>query len=369
MNKRMLQVERLKRDIDQVKLNIKNHEIRKLELNLDKEDFDTVMLVQKGKIESIRRTIKTLNEGTIEFLRARRDEQAALLELRNRELRSKEIENDLLNLDNQIQEKEERLIQLNEELQRSSCDFANIKKILDSGIWPLATPFSSAPKTKEEKEAKAVDVIIDLIDEELHGKKFLDFGCGEGYTVKSVSSGAKLAVGYDIVAYDNPAIPWNDFSGNNHFITTDIEIVKPNGPYDVVLLYDVLDHALDPLAVLSQVKELCHEDTKIYVRFHPWTSRDGAHIDKFNCAYLHLILDETELKELGIVTPYVKKITDPINVYNYWIKDFNIIDNFVHRLGIDSIFMEDESIRDRLNLPSYGKDVLQINYVDFVLKI
>ena len=121
-----------------------------------------------------------------------------------------------------------------------------------------------------------------MINEDLNDKSFLDFGCGEGHVVfQAAKNNVKKSVGYDphssLPASEGECCFFNDF-----------EKAREEGPFDIVLMYDVLDHlkgfeeGMDCTAisnrmseVLSQVKLLTHENSKIYLRCHPWCSRHG----------------------------------------------------------------------------------------------
>ena len=183
------------------------------------------------------------------------------------------------------------------------------------------------PNIEDDKKNRAENVIDVFISESLENKKFLDFGCGEGHmAVYAASQKTTISVGYDI--NQTGTLAWNS-TENPYFLTTDLEKMKEKGPYDVILIYDVLDHCADPINVLIQAKSVLTNNGKIYLRTHPWISRHGGHLyqqgqlyRQLNKAFIHLILTEEELKTIGIepeTTPN-QKVLSPIMTYENWIK-------------------------------------------------
>lgn len=146
---------------------------------------------------------------------------------------------------------------------------------------------------EEDKLDRASGILSFFIDEFVSNKKVLDFGCGEGHLVKIMSSSdnnAELCVGYDIV--QSGKLSWEN-KQENHLLTTNFQKVIENAPYDIVVLYDVLDHCENPEEILNNIKSVCRNGTKVYVRCHPYTSRHGGHLYKDdNRAYLHLHEDK-----------------------------------------------------------------------------
>lgn len=59
--------------------------------------------------------------------------------------------------------------------------------------------------------------------------------------------------------------------------------------YDVGVIWESLEFSKDPITWLQAFKKCCH---KIYIRFRPWTSRDGAFMSgTLNKAFAHLVMD------------------------------------------------------------------------------
>lgn len=234
------------------------------------------------------------------------------------------------------------------------AELTELRMLAKSDLWPAAVP-EELISGKETQNARAMGV-LQVANLSLGGKKFLDFGCGEGHTVRLAKEifGAKTAFGYDI---------------NGDY---DLESVKQNGPYDVILLFDVLDHADDPEDVLRVCKELKSPDGKIFARFHPWFSRSGTHIYKqLNKAYLQLVFDETELATLGILQEKTKKITH-IKTYREWIKKvgLTILSENPTKQSLELFFTHNPAILRRIKSNfdnEFPRNMLEIQFIDMVL--
>ena len=147
-------------------------------------------------------------------------------------------------------------------------DFAALVDILRSDAWPCAISqdLICDETSDEECEERAEGVLDLLIEQCLSGLSFLDFGCGQGHVAKKATQkGVRQAVGYDIVSSGN--LPWNEWQ-DNYLLSTDFEMVKQHAPYDVILLYDVLDHIKDedPGELLRQLANMKSPGGKMYVR-------------------------------------------------------------------------------------------------------
>jgi len=261
------------------------------------------------------------------------------------------------------------------EMQSSDVDFEEIKRLLDSE-WPEAVD-PKAICSDAEKEVCRAQTILDLvIGECLKDLKFLDYGCGHGHVVdESSKRETTLSVGYDI----NPQWQFHEGKPNMMFADVFPEIVS-HGPYDIILLFDVLDHieGISPVEALQQVKDVLAPQGKVYIRAHPWSSRHGGHLYlQQNKAYLHLVLDEIELTRLGsIESQHNLKVVQPMKTYQSWIEEagFEIKSELPMRKDVEELFTRHSIIRERIekhwpqneteNLPS----VLAIEFVEYVLE-
>lgn len=212
--------------------------------------------------------------------------------------------------------------------------------------WPeSASSFIIIDQNSEaQKNKRAMNILSSFIDKSLYDLNFLDFGCGEGHCVSMAR--AKLSVGYDIIPLCRPDL-FNDW-----------EQIK-KAKYDIVLLYDVLDHAKNPIEILNRIKEVLAPDGKVYIRCHPYSSRHGGHLyQKDNRAFIHLF----ENKEIKLPIPH--------QIYAKWLNEtgYNIIKQQTHRQTVEPFIKnkfkeltqwnnKDVSIEKNIDYYSFGKSI------------
>ncbi|OGM57398.1 hypothetical protein A3E46_02150 [Candidatus Woesebacteria bacterium RIFCSPHIGHO2_12_FULL_46_16] len=95
------------------------------------------------------------------------------------------------------------------------------------------------------------------------GKKILDYGCGTGEILAHLSP--SFGVGYDI-SPKMVEIARKKFKSNKNlrFVT------QPNaisGPFDFLLMIDVVEHLEDPQRALGSVKEFMNEESLLVLSF------------------------------------------------------------------------------------------------------
>ena len=126
------------------------------------------------------------------------------------------------------------------------------------------------------------------------------------------------------------------------------------GPFDLVVLYDVIDHCEDPVATLNAVRSVCHDKTVVFLRTHPFCGPHGGHIYRqINKAYVHLFFNDEELTEMGVKSDFVRKVFFPLAGVEDWLKKskFKITNNSMTRAVVPSFFKKPEMIK--LLLESY----------------
>ena len=158
-------------------------------------------------------------------------------------------------------------------------------------------------------------------------------------------------------------------------LTTDFEYLKSNAPYDYVLIYDVLDHVENPVALLKMVSSLINEKSKIFVRCHPWSSRHATHQYRtLNKAYIQLVFTEDEIKSLGLKNDIVQKTYFPFNENNKWFADagLDIVTHDQVKTEIEEFFKKTKIVADRIKKKPYDKNFpdhqMQQVFNDYVLK-
>jgi 2-polyprenyl-3-methyl-5-hydroxy-6-metoxy-1,4-benzoquinol methylase len=267
-------------------------------------------------------------------------------------------------------------------------DFEQIKALLESKDWPNAVPpeLICDQTSDNDKKERAEGIIELVIDEPLDGKKFLDFGCGEGHIVKkALERNAVKSVGYDII--NSSQFMWEK-EENNCLLTINWDNVSKNGPYDIILLYDVLDHISgkeQALDIMNKIKSVKTKDAKVYIRCHPFCSRHGGHLyTKINKAFMHLIFSEKELELMNcpLVGDFWKLPHPEMAMRELFVETgFEKIKEEIISEMAEDFFMKNKLIRPRLQ--KFWKDSYQEklrngqifpgfqtaeSFIDFVLK-
>jgi 2-polyprenyl-3-methyl-5-hydroxy-6-metoxy-1,4-benzoquinol methylase len=247
--------------------------------------------------------------------------------------------------------------------------------VLLSPVWPDAVPdFLICEDTEEQRQERAegiLDFISQSLNVEISRRKFLDFGCESGHVALEAAKKAQKSVGYDIKQYGNHV--WEEVE-DGCLLTTDLEKVKENGPYNFIMLYDVLDHVKDPVEVLKQVHSICAPNSVVFLRFHSWMSRHGAHLYRsLNKAWIQLVFSEEELSLMGLESETVQKYTRPIATQKYFIEaaGFDVIKENIESCIVEPFFKE-SLLRDRfLNKfeNTFPEFQMSQSFNDYLIKI
>lgn len=186
--------------------------------------------------------------------------------------------------------------------------------LLKSEEWPTAAPEFLICQDIEEDKTERAEGILNWLDYEFKDKLFLDFGCGEGHVATEAKNRGARATGYDVTK--SGTLQWED-----GLLTTDFSKIADQ-KFDIIFLYDTLDHCKDPVAALKQVKSVSTKNTKIFIRFHSWMSRHGSHLYKqLNKAWIQLFFSEEDLKKMELNMEFTQKYYAPINTQKKWISD------------------------------------------------
>lgn len=229
-------------------------------------------------------------------------------------------------------------------------EFTVLKELVNSPRWPLAVPADLICDTaNEDDKIERAEGVLDLLVPSLKDKKFLDFGCGEGHTaVQATKRLPTVAVGYDLKPDGGL---WD---ANKEVLTTDFDVVKAKGPYDVILLYDVLDHLVgEPKVVFEQLASVIAPGGKVYLRCHPWCSRHGSHLyHQINKAFVHVVFSEDELVKLGYQASSIEptqKVIFPVKAYKEMVGDTFKVDNVSQsRNPVEQFFQNNEVVKNRI---------------------
>jgi len=243
--------------------------------------------------------------------------------------------------------------------------------ILASQNWPAATnpAMICDPNSESDKVDRAKGILDLLIETNLTKKKFLDYGCGEGHCViESLTKNPATALGFDIKSHPK----WN----KDNF-TTDFNVVKNAAPFDVILLFDVLDHVEQesPLNVLKKATSVLSANGEIYVRFHPFTSRHATHAyHAINKAFIHMIFtnEELGLKPDSFI-PNVG-VVRPVLTYEGYIRDAGLkIKNRKDTTeNIEDFFKNIPTIKNKIinavGIKEFPEFQCSLQFIDYILQ-
>ncbi len=251
-------------------------------------------------------------------------------------------------------------------------------QILHSNQWPEAVNpnLICNPQSETDKQDRGRGIVELMIEEDLKGLKFLDFGCGEGHAAGlAVEYSPTLAVGYDTKSHDS----WNAFAPSDlRRFTTDFAEVQQLGPYNVILVFDVIDHALseDRTSILQKAKSVLAPNGKIYLRCHPFTSRHATHLyHTLNKAYIHLVFTEAELQTIVPNAPYKEdsnRIVTPLKTYGEMIQQagLKVINKREVTEQVEPFFKTPqlaERIMRNTNFQQFPEFQMSMQFIDYVL--
>ncbi len=267
---------------------------------------------------------------------------------------------------------------------RRTFGFTDLKRalaLLRSSEWPIALPeaFACHPMCEDAKRKRGKGIVDLFIDQDLNNVRFLDFGCGEGHAVCAAQEdGPSIALGYDIC----PSERWSTLEkreGNGAVFSTDFGRVATLGPYDVVLLFDVLDHVtkMSPQHVLGQAASLLAENGRMYLRCHPFTSRHALHVyPHLNKAFLHLVFTPKELSSLAspplIPHPHIRG-SRPLDAYEAAFSGagLRVVNRQIMTQRVEPFFQQPliaARIMRTLDVGVFPAFQMSLQFVDYVLE-
>lgn len=257
------------------------------------------------------------------------------------------------------------------ETSKYESELQEIKTAIENPKWPEAVEQANICVTPERAVMRAESILDMFVAEQLKGRRFLDYGCGQGLTVPAaLQREASFALGYDI----DPSKSQID----EKLFTSSFDKVRANAPYDIILMHDVLDHitAIDPVEALRQASSLLRKGGRLFVWNHPWSSRHGGHLYlQKNKAFLHLLMDEVELSRTnGITSEHNIKVITPLETYRHWfeVAELQIVSELPIRDAIEPFFLEPSQVNDRLQkiwptVPAMIQN-MEISVVEYVLQ-
>lgn len=251
----------------------------------------------------------------------------------------------------------------------------HIDDLMGIDCWPASIPqFQADAKPTDTDYVNRANSVLDMcLGASIEGAHFLDYGCGDGFIASEIAArGPDSITGYDIV----PSDYWQKLGTDKVNFTCDVNALTPKG-YDLVFLYDVLDHSIDPEGVMRHIKHLAVPGAVVYVRCHPWTSKHASHLPKvgLNKAYIHLFLTFEELVQKGFKPLFTRIEKVPLDAYRWWFRDFKIVKEKPYFEDVSQFFKEPafkELLANEQQLKASELNVfmdnMKLQFVDFVLE-
>jgi hypothetical protein len=240
-----------------------------------------------------------------------------------------------------------------------------------SDKWPEAVTASRIVTTAEEQRIRANAIVNHTIHESLINMRFLDFGCGIGHAVGAAKVRGAMARGYDPKLLNTTQ--YTTTSNKSHIIKL--------GPYDTILVYDVIDH-MSPNMIESSLlylKANMHDKTKAYIRVHPFASRHGGHsYTTHNKAYIHMFLTPEEMAKNNVNIYKDNVVLNPREYYKdlFTKQGFKIISERVSHLKIESIIQKlipyvahHWSLQNMAFNPKAALDAMSIEFIDYIIQV
>ena len=132
----------------------------------------------------------------------------------------------------------------------------------------------------------------------VQGKKVLDFGCGEGRQALALVNKMNCSV----VGIDNNCsmlkkarhLAKSNNIPSERLLFTNMITRDMQGAFDIVLTQNSMEHFMDPITILSEMKSLLKPRGKLFITFGPpWYAPYGSHMQFFcKVPWLNILFSE-----------------------------------------------------------------------------
>lgn len=149
-----------------------------------------------------------------------------------------------------------------------------------------------------------------FLEDKVDGRKLLDVGCGCGFFLSVAKREKWDAVGVDI---SQPAIEYaKNVLGLNVFLSTVPEAHFPDNYFDLITMWDVLEHLDEPFELMSELRRILKLNGFLVIETPNAKS------------LIHLITHLTYKLSLGWLTYFVKRIYIPSHLFYF--SKFTLVD-------------------------------------------
>lgn len=201
----------------------------------------------------------------------------------------------------------------------------------------------------------------------------LDVGCGYG-------SLASILINKGIKVYgtetDNKKLKIAKQKLNNKNLT--LKLVKDeklpfkNNYFDVVFLFDVIEHVKNPGLMMREVKRVLKKDGLLYVEFTPYYSLAGHHLYDYTLLPIHLYKSKEGIKNI-IYSRNINKTFDSDYYFELFlqlnklkISDFQLLTSGLKKIEESHILKYPDKLKINLSilniLPSPFKDLFTFSF-------
>lgn len=197
----------------------------------------------------------------------------------------------------------------------SSCWESNADKVNSSQYRSL----------KKEYWEKMLSQLLPHWQEELRGKKMLDFGCGPSGVVMVLSSTYPITCIDPLMHFYLKRFPFLQVYDHAHFVDAKIEELTTTEKYDYVFGFNALDHTESPARALDNISRFINKDGRLILTLNchnykllQFVLKQGNHIlDKFH-PHQYTIAQYTEIIERH---GFVVVATQNIDAITHWINE------------------------------------------------
>lgn len=198
---------------------------------------------------------------------------------------------------------------------------------LEEGFYENSGMYQNTSISKMSSESVAIDDLrrAKMFVQNYEDKSLLDFGCGQGGFLRLTQHYTKKAVGVELEIAARERL-------QKEGIRVEDDIKKYQGKFDVITMFHVIEHLMNPLELLQVISERLTEDGELIIET---PNADDALIKKYHCEAFkdftywscHVFLYtmnslETLIRKAGLRIKWSRQIQRfPITNHMYWLTE------------------------------------------------